>query len=55
MSQQRQLETIEDSKAAVERALERRGLADRFQLVVTLNQTEIHISSYFSIQEKVLT
>jgi len=52
MSQQQQLDTVQDSKAAVERALQRRGLSDRFQLNVQLEQEHTRLRSRFSIEAK---
>ena len=52
MSHQRQRETIADSQAAVERALHRRGLSDRYQLNVQLTQTDTQLKSRFLIEPK---
>jgi glycosyltransferase involved in cell wall biosynthesis len=52
MSQQQQQQTIQDSQAAVERALERRGLAQHYQLVVELEPEVNQVRSRFSIQAK---
>lgn len=51
-SQKRQLEIITDSQSAVERALQRRGLADRFQLVVQVMQRDGYLNSRFAIQKQ---
>ena len=52
MSHQRQRETIADSQAAVERALHRRGLSDRYQLNVQITQTDTQLKSRFLIEPK---
>lgn len=52
MSQQQQLETIRNSQAAVERALQRRELADRYELQVKLLQQEGELMSQFALRKK---
>lgn len=52
MSQQRQLEIITDSKAAVERALQRRGLSEHYQLNVQVSHSDTGLKSRFLIEQK---
>lgn len=52
MSQQQQHETIEQSQAAVLRAMQRRGLAERYQLDVTISKVGTQLLSRFSLKSK---
>jgi glycosyltransferase involved in cell wall biosynthesis len=52
MSHQRQLETIRNSQQAVERALQRRGLADVYELEVHLLQENNEVVSQFALRRK---
>jgi glycosyltransferase involved in cell wall biosynthesis len=52
MSEQKQQQTIQDSKQAVNRALQRRGLADRYELCVQLSQLDNKLQSQFKLQAK---
>jgi glycosyltransferase involved in cell wall biosynthesis len=53
MSHQQRLELIGNSKIAVERALQRRGLADTYALHVELVQSDGEVLSQFSLRRKV--
>jgi glycosyltransferase involved in cell wall biosynthesis len=54
MSQQQQRETIEHSQAAVLRAMQRRGLAEYYNLNVTINKIGTQLLSRFSLKSKPL-
>jgi glycosyltransferase involved in cell wall biosynthesis len=52
MSQQQQQEMLQSSQAAIRRALQRRGLADRYQLQVQTQQIDAQLVGQFSLQPK---
>ncbi|MBE9182615.1 glycosyltransferase [Oculatella sp. LEGE 06141] len=55
MSQQQQADMIQSAQAAINRALYRRSLADRYQLQVQTQQIDGQLVGQFSLQPKNLT